>query len=146
MGRQEAQKGKNPMNNENTSMKSAVDAVRARHIAAVNGADIDAAAGIFAPDGTFLPPGAPALSGVPAIKGWFSQAFEMVRFEGFSLEPGPIEQDGDVCIEHGAWTATVVPRDGSPGGPAGGTYLTVYKRHENGDVLVIRDCFNGLPG
>jgi ketosteroid isomerase-like protein len=132
--------------NENNTMKSAVDAVRARHIMAVNSADIDAAAGIFASDGTFLPPHAPALSGPPAIKAWFSKAFEMVRFEAFSLEPGSTVQDGDLCVEHGAWTATVVPRDGSPSGPAGGTYLTVYKRHEDGEVSVIRDCFNGLPG
>jgi ketosteroid isomerase-like protein len=133
------------MTNVNDStMKSAVAAVRRRHVDAINHADIEAAAGIFGAEGTFLPPGAPALSGIPAIRSWFAKAFEAVRFEDFGLSPGVVEEVGDLVIEHGSWRATVVPRDRSEGGPTGGTYLTVYKRRADGEVVVVRDCFNGL--
>ncbi len=134
------------MKSNDNSTSALVSAVRARHIEAVNRGDIEGAVGIFASQGTFLPPGAPALIGHDAIRGWFSKAFEAVRFEGFELTPGPSDQSGDVIVEHGAWTATMAPRDGSAGGPVGGTYLTVYKRHEDGVVSVMCDCFNGLPG
>jgi len=51
-----------------------------------------------------------------------------------------------VAIEHGEWGAAFHPKDGSPGLPAGGTYLTVYARSAGGDVRMIRDTFNGMPG
>ncbi len=54
--------------------------------------------------------------------------------------------DGDVMMEHGNWNATFQPKDGSPGQPAGGTYLTVYARLADGSVRMIRDTFNGMPG
>ena len=41
-------------------------------------------------------------------------------------------------IEHGDWKATFQPKDGSPGLPAGGTYLTVYARLSDGSVRMIR--------
>ena len=84
------------------------------------------------------------MSGIPAIRSWFAKAFEAVRFEDFGLSPSIVEEIGDFAIEHGSWKATVVPRDRSQGGPAGGTYLTVYKRRTDGEVVVVRDCFNGL--
>ena len=49
-------------------------------------------------------------------------------------------------IEHGSWKATFQPKDGSPGLPAAGTYLTVYARLADGAVRMIRDTFNGMPG
>jgi ketosteroid isomerase-like protein len=65
----------------------------------------------------------------------------------FNLQPGALEEHGgDIAVEHGNWSATFAPRDGSPGMPAGGTYLTVYARLADGSVRMIRDAFNGMPG
>jgi ketosteroid isomerase-like protein len=128
-----------------STLASAVDDVRDQHIAAVNAGDVEASVNQFAPDGVFLPPGAPALNGAAAMRGWFTQVFGMFRVQGFDLQTGGIEQFGTVAIEHGNWSATFQPRDGSPARTAGGTYLTVYVQQPDGSALILRDTFNGLP-
>jgi ketosteroid isomerase-like protein len=126
--------------------KEAVDRTRDQHVAAVNTGDVEAAINLFAPEGVFLPPGEPALEGIAAIRGWFTHVFANFRIQGFALQPDIVEARGDVMIEHGSWKATFQPKDGPPHLPAGGTYLTVYARLSNGDVRMIRDTFNGMPG
>ena len=129
-----------------TSLKNAVDHVRDQHVAAVNAGDAEAATSLFAPESVFLPPGQPALEGTAAIRAWFTHVFANFRVEGFDLQPGAVEPHGDLMIEHGGWKATFQPTDGSPGVPAGGTYLTVYARLSDGGIRMIRDTFNGMPG
>jgi ketosteroid isomerase-like protein len=129
-----------------TSFKSGVDQTRDRHIAAVNAGDVEAAVGLFSPAAIFLPPGQPALEGTPAIRAWFTHVFANFRIEEFALQPGAVDERGDIAIEHGSWKATFRPKDGSPRRPAAGTYLTVYARLSDGSVRMIRDTFNGMPG
>jgi uncharacterized protein (TIGR02246 family) len=128
------------------TLKSAVDRTRDEHMAAVNAGNIDAAAGRFTPDAVFLPPGAPALTGIAAIRGWFTQVFGMFQIQGFALQPGAVKTFGDIAIEHGHWSATFEPKDGSAAKAASGTYLTIYRQQPDGSALMIRDTFNGLPG
>ena len=128
-----------------TSLTPAVERVRAQHVAAVNAGDIHAATALFAPDAVFLPPGQPALTGAAAIRGWFTHVFTTFRVQDFGLQPGAVEDHGDIAIDHGSWKATFVPKDGGPGVPAGGTYLTVYARLADGRVQMVRDTFNGMP-
>jgi ketosteroid isomerase-like protein len=129
-----------------SSLKESADQIRARHVAAVNAGDLEAAVGIFAPDSVFLPPGQPPLENIPAIRAWFSHVFGQFTIDGFSLEPGPVLEHGDMVLEHGRWKGTFLPKDGSNSLPAGGTYLTVYALQPDGSTRVIRDSFNGLPG
>jgi ketosteroid isomerase-like protein len=129
-----------------TSLKKAVDQTRDQHVAAVNAGDAETATELFGPAAVFLPPGQPALEVTPAIRAWFTHVFANFHVQGFGLEPGTIEQHGDVIIEHGNWKATFQPKNGSSGLPAGGTYLTVYARLSDGSVRMIRDTFNGMPG
>jgi ketosteroid isomerase-like protein len=49
-------------------------------------------------------------------------------------------------IEHGQWSGTFHPKDGSAARAAAGTYLTAYAQQPDGSVRVIRDTFNGMPG
>src|SRR4030095_11475333 len=53
------------------SLHEEVDGVRARHVAAINAGDLDAALEIFAPDAAVMPPGQPVLQG-PALRAWFT--------------------------------------------------------------------------
>jgi uncharacterized protein (TIGR02246 family) len=131
---------------EASSLKQAVEQTREQHVAAVNAGDVEAATHLFAPDAIFLPPGQPSLEGTAAINAWFTQVFASLRVQGFTLQPGALEECGDIAIEHGSWNAIFAPRDGSAGMPTGGTYLTVYARLADGSVRMIRDTFNGLPG
>jgi ketosteroid isomerase-like protein len=134
------------MTTDIASLKDAVEQTRAQHVAAVNAGDAEAATSLFGPAGIFLPPSQPALAGAPAIRTWFTNVFADFRVRGFGLQPGAVEQHGDVIVEHGNWQATFQPKDGSQELPAGGTYLTVYERLPDGSVLMIRDTFNGMPG
>jgi len=86
------------------------------------------------------------LEGTPAIRAWFDAVFATFRIVDFTLEPGRLDEHGDIAIEHGRWNAVFEPKDGSPDAPGGGTYLTVYARHADGSVRMVRDTFNGLPG
>ena len=127
------------------TLTQAVERLRAQHVTAVNGSDVEGASTIFAPDGVLLPPGQPAVEGLAAIRAWFEGIFANIRLQGFALRPSGVETYGDALVEHGTWQATFHPKDGSPALPGGGTYLTVYARVADGSVRVIRDIFNGLP-
>jgi ketosteroid isomerase-like protein/quercetin dioxygenase-like cupin family protein len=128
-----------------TSLKDAVDRVRAQHVAAVNAGDLEAALDIFAPDAAVMPPGQPVLQGA-ALRAWFTHVFANFSLRGFEIRPDAAEQYGNAVIEHGNWNATLQPKNGSPSQPVGGTYVTAYARLANGSVRVVRDIFNGMPG
>jgi ketosteroid isomerase-like protein len=127
------------------SLAQAVDQTRNEHIAAVNGGDVEVSVNQFTPDGVLLPPGAPAMTGAAAMRGWFTQVFGMFRVQGFNIQPGAVEQFGTIAIEHGNWSATFQPRDGSATKTGGGTYLTIYQQQPDGSARILRDSFNGLP-
>jgi len=128
-----------------SSLKDAVDRVRAQHVAAVNAGDLEAALDIFAPDAAVMPPGQPALQGA-ALRAWFTHVFANFSLRGFDVRPDAADQHGNAVIEHGNWNATLQPKNGSPSQPVGGTYVTAYARLANGSVRVVRDIFNGMPG
>jgi ketosteroid isomerase-like protein len=128
-----------------SSLKDAVDRVRAQHVAAVNAGDLEAALDIFAPDVAVMPPGQPVLQGA-SLRAWFTHMFENFSLRGFTIRPDSADQYGNAVIEHGNWHATLQPKNGSPSQPVGGTYVTAYARLANGSVRVVRDIFNGMPG
>jgi quercetin dioxygenase-like cupin family protein/ketosteroid isomerase-like protein len=127
------------------ALKDAVDQIRAQHVAAINAGDLERALDIFAPDAALMPPGHPALRGA-GLRAWFTHVFANFSFQSFEIRPEAAEQYGNAIIEHGNWSATAQFKNGSPGQPVGGTYVTAYARLADGSVRVIRDIFNGLPG
>jgi len=129
-----------------TSLKDTVDRIRARHVASVNAGDIEAAVDVFAPDAVVMPAGQPTLRGTAALRFWFTHVFGNFTLRGFEIQPDAAEQHGNAVIEHGGWKATLQPKDGSRSTPVGGTYMTTYARLADGNVRVIRDIFNGMPG
>lgn len=127
------------------SLHDEVDRVRARHVAAVNAGDVEAALGIYAAGAAVMPPGQPILSGA-SLRAWFTHVFTNFTLQDFEIRPEAAKPQGDGVIEHGTWSATVHAKGGSPGQPVGGTYVTAYERSADGTVRVIRDIFNGMPG
>jgi quercetin dioxygenase-like cupin family protein/ketosteroid isomerase-like protein len=127
-----------------SSLKDAVDRVRTQHVAAVNAGDVDAALAVFAPDVAVMPPGQPALQG-SSLRAWYTHMFANFSVQEFGIRPDAVEQYGSAVIEHGNWSATLLPRNGSPRQPVGGTYVTTYARLADGSVRVTRDIFHGLP-
>jgi uncharacterized protein (TIGR02246 family) len=127
------------------SFDDAVARIRARHVAAVNAGELEAALEIFATDAAVMPPGQPILSKT-SLRAWYIQVFASVTLEAFELRPNAVEHDNRTAIEHGTWSATLHPKDGSPSQPVGGTYLTTYARQADGSIRVTRDMFHGMPG
>jgi ketosteroid isomerase-like protein/quercetin dioxygenase-like cupin family protein len=127
------------------SLHEAVDDLRARHMAAVNAGDLEATLDVFAPDAAVMPPHQPVLQG-RSLRAWFTHVFTNFALERFEIRPEVSTQHGDAVIEHGNWSATVQPRDGSPSQLVGGTYLTTYGRLADGSVRITHDIFNGMPG
>src|SRR5947207_2824729 len=134
-----------PYGRSSSSLKDAVDRVRAQHVAAVNAGDLEAALDIFAPDAAVMPPGEPVLQGA-SLRAWFTHVFANFSLRGFEVRPDAVDQHGNAVIEHGNWNATLQPKNGTPSQPVGGTYVTAYARLANGSVRVVRDIFNGMPG
>jgi quercetin dioxygenase-like cupin family protein/ketosteroid isomerase-like protein len=126
------------------ALTEAVDQTRAQHVRAIRSGDLELALDVFAPGAVFLPPGTPALQGDEALRGWFTHILANFSLPDFAVRPGAVDRHAGIVIEHGDWTATLQPRDGSPGRPVGGTYVTVYSRLADGRVRVTRDTFNGL--
>ena len=52
------------------------------------------------------------------------EVFGMFRIQGFNIQPAAVEQFGAIAIEHGNWSATFQPKDGSSAKAGGGTYPT----------------------
>jgi quercetin dioxygenase-like cupin family protein/ketosteroid isomerase-like protein len=128
-----------------SSLMDAVDRLRARHIAAVNAGDVDATLAVFAPDACVLAAGQPILRGA-ALRSWFTGMFAAAAVQDFALQPTSTERYGSVVVEDGTWSATLQSKNGSPGQPVGGAYVTTYARLADGDVRVISDSFDGLAG
>src|SRR5262249_57704089 len=122
-----------------------VDRMRGEHVAAVNAGDVEGAVSVFAPDAAVMPPGRPTLQG-PALRLWYTEVFGNFSLRGFEIRPDAVDEFGIAVIEHGNWSATLQPKDGSPSQAVGGTYLTAYARLADGSVRGIRDIFNGMPG
>jgi ketosteroid isomerase-like protein/quercetin dioxygenase-like cupin family protein len=140
----EQTEAESPSARPSTSLKDAVNRLRAQHVAAVNAGDLEAALDIFAPDVAVMPPGQPALQGA-ALRAWYTHVFANFNLQGFELRPEAADQFGNAVIEHGIWNATLQPKNGSPSQPVGGSYVTAYARVADGSVRVIRDIFNGMP-
>ena len=122
-----------------------MDRVRARHVAAVNAGDPEAALDIFAPDAAVMPPGQPALQGA-ALRAWFTHVFANFSLHGF--------RDSTRC-----WRAVRERRDRAwQLERHAATQERITKpacrrnlRHRDarladGSVRVIKDIFNGMPG
>ncbi len=127
------------------TQQTAVDQVRERHVRAVSAGDAEGAAGMFAADGVLLPPGQPPLDSGAAIRGWFTYVFANFSLRGFTIQPSAVDRNGDLSVEYGSWKGTFEPKNGSPGRPAGGTYITVYRHLADGSVQILRDTFNDAP-
>jgi uncharacterized protein (TIGR02246 family) len=127
------------------SLEDSVEELRRLHVAAVNDADAEGAANLFAAEGVFLPPGQPVLAGRDTIRTWFTGLFANIRVQGFGIQPDAVQTFGDAVIEHGSWQATFHLRSGDQSLNGSGTYVTIYARDADGSVRVMKDIFNGLP-
>ena len=121
--------------------RSAIDRLRAVHIAALNANDAAGWTATFAEDAVQLPPVGPINTGITAI-GAFNVAFiDRFAVSSFDITPLDVQVDGNVAIEHGEYRIVLTPRGAPQGMSDAGKFITTYRRNDAGQWLIARDVW-----
>lgn len=119
-----------------------IEAIRQRHVAALNARDAAAWAGVFTDGAVQMPPNAPANVGKASIHAWAAGFLGAMTQVTFSLAVSEVEIAGDRAIESGAYAISMTPTGGGPRMQDAGKYITVYQRISAGGWAVSRDIWN----
>lgn len=104
---------------------------------AENTGDADAFGEYLADEVAMLPASGPRHAGVDEVVEFHRTHFETYDIDvEFSIEE--LTLLGDLAVEHGTYTASLVPTDGSEPQDGGGEYLYVYERHPERGWQIIR--------
>ncbi len=129
--------------NGNKQVRTEIEAVNEKFIAALNRGDAAAIAALYTEDAILLPPNSGMLEGKEAAQAFWQGGLDMGIKEG-ELETASVEAQGDTAYEIGKYKLTIEP----PGGPTikdEGKYLVVWKR-QGGSWKLHADIWNtSLP-
>ncbi|MCX6612556.1 MAG: SgcJ/EcaC family oxidoreductase [Acidobacteria bacterium] len=118
-----------------------IEAIRQRHVAALNARDAVAWAGVFTEDAVQMPPNFPANSGRANIQAWSAGFLGAMSRVQFSLSVSELKIAGDQAIEVGAYAISFTPEGGQDMQDAG-KYITIYQRVLDGGWAVGQDIWN----
>jgi uncharacterized protein (TIGR02246 family) len=118
-----------------------IQAAADRIWAAVTRTDAAAALAEYGDDAILLGPGAPMLQGKPAITKHITDLFGAISFRDVAGTVADITVSGDLGIETGTYSWTIVPSSGSPVRDKG-KYIHVWARSSDGTWKVIRYVVN----
>ena len=114
-----------------------------RFEAAYNSGDAAAMAALYTPDGAVLPPDTARIDGREGIQALW-QGYMDAGVEDLALETVELEAHGASASEVGTFTLTAP--DGAGGRvTAGGKYIVLWQRGEDGIWRLHRDIWNGSP-
>jgi len=108
---------------------------------AVANGNAAAALAEYADDAMLLGPGAAMLQGKPAITKAITETFQAVSFKDVSGRIVDIQVGGDLGVETGTYSWTIVPPSGNPM-PDKGKYIHVWARSSDGAWKVNRYIIN----
>lgn len=106
--------------------RAAIEAMTAEYTRAVQAADADAVAALYADDATAHPPGEPSLQGREALDAYFAKIHAEPQDITFQTEDVVVSESGDMAYEVGSWEDAGTAHK----------YLTVYRRAEDGWEIV----------
>jgi uncharacterized protein (TIGR02246 family) len=109
-------------------------------LAAVNAADADRCAAMWATDGVLMPPHHPSVHGHHAIVEYFRKIFARAKFR-FTFTSSQIHFAADTAIEHVTYTAIIWGDDIASTEDAG-KGLHVYRRQPDGSWKLACDIWN----
>jgi uncharacterized protein (TIGR02246 family) len=122
-----------------------IQAAANRIWSAVANGNAAAALAEYADDAILLGPGAAMLQGKPAITKAITETFQSVSFKDVSGKIVDIQVGGDLGVETGTYSWTIVPPSGGPM-PDKGKYIHVWARSSDGAWKVNRYIINSdLP-
>ena len=115
--------------------------LRERTMQAENAGDATFFEGVSAEDVIVMPPGMPAVSGRTATVAFMSTflgQFEL-RIQYVSEE---IQVHGDLGLDRGTYSQTLIPKGGGDGNRESGKYLWIYSRRSDGGWEFSRVIWN----
>jgi ketosteroid isomerase-like protein len=119
----------------------AINAMREKHVLAVNTKDIAANMADFTDDLVYLPPDQPPVYGKDSLTA-FVEAF----YAGFDIEIEMTSKEvviaGEWAFDWGIVTGVVVPLEGGEKVVLDWKYLYVYQRQPDGSWKIARDIYN----
>ncbi len=121
--------------------ESALNALIADYMVAVNGGDADGVAASYAADAVRMPPDAPLIRGRESIRRNLAESLET---SDFNLQMQVIETEfsGELAYVRGTYLLTATPKDGSPPTEAEGNWMRLMRREPDGRWLVAYSLWN----
>ena len=123
------------------AVRRVIDSVNAVLIEALTKEDAAAQSALYAPDGMVMLSEMPAWKGRAAIEENAKGMFEAMDVKDFKVTTDNVEIAGDLAVETGTFSMTIVPKGGKAT-PEAGKYITVWKRQTDGTWKIYRDISN----
>jgi uncharacterized protein (TIGR02246 family) len=132
------------MNNAGTYLKdeSSVENVFKAYATTVNAGDFEGWINNWAENGKQYFPDAPPRYGKAQIATEMRPLFEMLDFEGFSIEIDEIRVLGNQAYGHGTYGYSMTPKGGGETSTISGKFLTILEKQADGSWKILIDCFN----
>ncbi len=121
--------------------ESALNALIADYMVAMNSGDPDGVAASYAADAVRMPPDALPISGRESIRRNVAQAFETSDLN-VQMQVIETEFSGELAYVRGTFLLTVTPKDGSPATESEGNWMRLMRREPDGRWLVAYSLWN----
>jgi peptidoglycan-N-acetylglucosamine deacetylase len=105
---------------------------------------IDASIAAYDPDAEFIQPDGSRVRGAAALRHLFETVTATLDGD-IAFDPIRVETSGDLAYDSGGFRETLTTRATGKRELATGSYLTVYRRAQNGTWLIIEQMWTGPP-
>ena len=121
--------------------ESALNALVADYMVAVNGSDADGVAASYAADAVRMPPDELPIRGRESIRRDIAQTFEVSRLN-VQMQVEETVASGELAYVQGTFLLRVTPKDGSPATESEGNWMRLMRREPDGRWLVAYSLWN----
>ena len=128
------------MTDDRTRDRETINALRNKHVAAINACDLQTVLSGMTEDVVYMPPGQPAILGKKNLEDYLRPIYEQAKAE-ISMTSEEIEVTGEWAFELGTIGGQLRLGDG-PAISMNGKYLYIYKREHDGSWKIARDIYN----
>ena len=121
--------------------ESALNALIADYLVAVNGGDADGVAALYSADAVRMPPNAPPIRGRESIRRNMEETFETATLN-VQMQVDETEASGELAYVRGTFLLTATPKDGSPATESQGNWMRLMRREPDGRWLIAYSLWN----
>lgn len=105
---------------------------------------VEASVAEYSPDAEFLEPDGQRVKGAEALRQLF-ETVTMTLDSDLTFTPLRLESSGDLTYDSGTYRETLVTRATGKKQESEGSYLTVYRRGNDGTWLIVEQVWTGGP-